>query len=69
MEADLKRLERVVERLGSGEVSLTDAQRLYAEGMRLVKACRTRLKEVRGQVLKLNKETGGLEPLDLEGPE
>jgi len=66
LEARLKRLEGILERLGEGDMSLEGADKLYQEGMRLVKDCRKELRETRGRVEKLNRSTGKLEPLKPE---
>jgi len=66
LESRLKRLEGILERLGEGEVSLQGADKLFQEGMRLVKDCRKELRETRSRVEKINRNTGRLEPLTPE---
>ena len=66
LESRLKRLVGILERLGEGEVSLQGADKLFQEGMRLVKDCRKELRETRSRVEKINRNTGRLEPLTPE---
>ena len=66
LESRLEQLEKIIERLGEGGIPLDQASSLYQEGMQLVKKCRTELKEVRSRVEKLNRQTGGLEPIEAE---
>ncbi|MBI2992408.1 MAG: exodeoxyribonuclease VII small subunit, partial [Deltaproteobacteria bacterium] len=45
-ETALEELEKVVERLESGELSLEDSLAAFEEGVRLVKYCNQKLTEV-----------------------
>lgn len=63
LEARLRKLEELLERLGEGGVTLEQASRLYHEGIQLVVDCRKELKYARGRVEKLNRETRRLEKL------
>lgn len=66
IESRLEKLEDILEKLGEGEATLDESSNLYQQGMELVNDCRKELKEARGRVEKLNRETGELEPLDRE---
>ncbi|MDG7005521.1 MAG: exodeoxyribonuclease VII small subunit [Nitrososphaerota archaeon] len=66
LESRLKKLERILKRLGEGGATLEEATKLYQDGMQLVAECRKDLKGARGRVDKLNRETGKLEPLEGE---
>jgi len=61
IEATLERLEEITERLSTGEATLEQAERLYEEGMNLVKRCRGQLKSARSRIQKLNRLTGELD--------
>lgn len=58
-EDSLKRLEKIVESLESGEISLDDAVDLYEEGIRLSKECSERLKATELRIKKLTKDING----------
>jgi exodeoxyribonuclease VII small subunit len=58
-EARLARVEKIVERLESGEAGLDESLRLYAEGAELIKACRATLAEAEKRVTKLSETAGG----------
>ncbi len=65
-EEALKELEKVVERLESGELSLEDALAAFEEGIRLVKYCNQKLTEVERKIELLVKDKEGklqLKPL------
>jgi exodeoxyribonuclease VII small subunit len=64
-ETALGRLEEIVNRLESGELTLEDSLALYAEGVDIARICNKKLTEAEGQVAKLTKLTDGftLEPL------
>ena len=49
-ETALKKLEEVVEKLESGEVSLDQSLKLFEQGISLVRQCSKRLDEVEGKV-------------------
>jgi exodeoxyribonuclease VII small subunit len=58
-EQRLARVEKIVERLESGEAGLDESLRLYAEGAELVKACRATLDEAEKRITKLSETAGG----------
>lgn len=72
-EEALEDLERVVERLESGELSLDDSLAAFEEGVRLVKYCNQKLTEVERKIELLVKDKEGklqLKPLaDVEDEE
>ncbi|MCK4378186.1 MAG: exodeoxyribonuclease VII small subunit [Deltaproteobacteria bacterium] len=49
-ETALKKLEEVVEKLESGEVSLDQSLKLFEQGIALVRQCSKRLDEVESKV-------------------
>ena len=49
-EVALKKLEEVVEKLESGEVSLDQSLKLFEQGVTLVRQCSKRLDEVESKV-------------------
>ncbi|MGA0853706.1 MAG: exodeoxyribonuclease VII small subunit [Luteolibacter sp.] len=52
-EKSLERLEEIVDRMESGELSLDDIINHFEEGSKLVKQCSTRLAEVEKKIEKL----------------
>lgn len=58
-EESLKRLERIVESLEQGKVTLDEAVDLYEEGIRLSKLCSQKLKSVELKIKKLTKDMNG----------
>jgi exodeoxyribonuclease VII small subunit len=68
-ERSLARLEEVVERLESPQLSLDDAMKLFEEGVALTRECQKQLEEAEGRVeILLKKADGKLasEPFDPE---
>jgi exodeoxyribonuclease VII small subunit len=68
-EKSLGRLEEVVRRLESPQLSLDDAMRLFEEGVELSRECQKQLEEAEGKVeILLRKADGKLtaEPFDPE---
>jgi exodeoxyribonuclease VII small subunit len=65
-ETALSRLEEIVDKLESGELSLEESIALYTEGVDMAGICSKKLNEAEGQVAKLTKlaEAFSLEPLD-----
>ena len=57
----LQRLEKIVEELEKGEVSLEKSLTLFEEGMQLSSACRKELDEAEGKVEILLKQDGRLQ--------
>ena len=68
-EKSLLRLEEVVRRLESPQLSLDDAMKLFEEGVQLSRECQKRLEEAEGRVEILLKKADGklaAEPFDPE---
>lgn len=63
IEENFTRLEEIIQRLETGEISLEEAFAGYSKGMKLLKDCNDQIDRVEKQVLKLTEE-GTLEPLD-----
>ncbi len=66
-EEAVKELERVVEQLESGELSLEDSLAAFENGIRLVKLCNQKLTEVERKIELLVKDKDGklqLKPLE-----
>lgn len=57
-EEDLERLESLVRDLEGGELALEDAFRSFEEGVRLARACRSRLERIEGRVAELLDDGG-----------
>ena len=57
-EDDLKRLQKIVEELSSGKLSLQEALKKYEEGIRLSKECSEVLEEAQKRVEVLIKKDG-----------
>ena len=57
----LQRLERIVQELEKGEVSLEKSLTLFEEGMQLSSACRKELEQAEGRVEVLLKKNGKLQ--------
>jgi exodeoxyribonuclease VII small subunit len=58
-EKSLTRLEEVVKRLESTDLSLDDAMKLFEEGMKLSHECQKQLEEAEGRVEILLKKADG----------
>jgi exodeoxyribonuclease VII small subunit len=58
-EKSLARLEEVVKRLESAELSLDEAMKLFEEGVTLSRQCQKQLEEAEGRVEILLKKAGG----------
>jgi len=68
----LSRLEAIVGKLESANLSLDDAMKLFEEGVQLSRDCQKYLAEAEGKVEILLKKTGGemaAEPFDPEAEE
>ncbi|MCM1192491.1 MAG: exodeoxyribonuclease VII small subunit [Butyrivibrio sp.] len=63
LEENFGRLEEIMERLESDEISLEDAFQAYSAGMKLLKTCNDQIDRVEKQVLKLTEE-GKLEAFE-----
>ena len=57
----LERLEKIVQELEKGEVSLEKSLTLFEEGMKLSAACRKELEDAEGKVEILLKQNGKLQ--------
>jgi exodeoxyribonuclease VII small subunit len=69
-EEALKQLEGAVERLEQGDLPLSEALRLFEDGLKASNLCRTRLEAARQRVEVLTAESGGEFHLaELDGPE
>ena len=69
-EQNLKALEKIVDKLEEGDVSLDEAIRLFQKGRTLSKACEKRLKEVELKIRQLVEDADGEPALsDLENAE
>lgn len=71
-EKSLMRLEEVVKRLESAELSLDEAMKLFEEGVRLSRDCQKQLEEAEGRVEILLKKADGkvvAEPFETEEKE
>ena len=58
-EKSLARLEEVVRRLESPQLSLDEAMKLFEEGVELSRECQKQLEEAEGRVEILRKKAGG----------
>jgi len=58
-EKSLNRLEEIVETLESGDVPLSDAVKLYEEGIKLSKDCLKQLNDVEVKLKKISSELDG----------
>ena len=58
-ESSFARLEKIVERLESGELELDEALKLYEEGTKLVKTCAGKLTEAEKKIKKLSRGENG----------
>lgn len=58
-EASMQRLEQIVARMDSGDVSLEEALKLFEEGTALVSGCNQQLDEAELKVVKLMKGADG----------
>ena len=71
-EEALKRLERIVEDLEKGDLTLDEALKKYQEGIELARACSQRLESAKKKIDILVKNKKGeleLKPLDEAGSE
>jgi exodeoxyribonuclease VII small subunit len=69
-EKSLARLEEVVKRLESTDLSLDEAMRLFEEGVKLSRDCQKQLEEAEGKVeILLKKADGKIAPAPFEAEE
>jgi len=64
-EDDLKKLQKIVEELASGKLTLQDSLKKYEEGVKLIQGCQAVLKEARRKVELLMKKEGKFTLQDL----
>lgn len=57
-EEDIKRLQKIVEELGSGKLTLADSLKKYEEGVKLAQACSQALTDAQRKVEILMKKDG-----------
>ena len=55
-EANLKKLEVIVDKLESGDIGLEESVKLYEEGMKIKKICDKKLKDIEMQINKIKIE-------------
>ena len=55
-EKNLQKLEIIVAKLESGEISLEESVKLYEEGMQIKKICDKKLKDIEMQIKKIKIE-------------
>jgi exodeoxyribonuclease VII small subunit len=66
-EEQLTELEKVVEKLERGDLSLDESVRLFEDGMKLSSACKQELEQAEGRVQVLVEGKGGkMKPADLD---
>jgi len=70
-EDDIKHLQKIVEELANGKLSLGDSLKKYEEGIKLAQNCQAALSEAQRKVELLMKKDGkfSLEKLEDKGPE
>ena len=64
-EANLKKLEVIVDKLESGNIGLEESVELYQEGMRIKKICDKKLKDIEMQIKKIKIEDNKIIKEDL----
>ncbi len=57
-EEDLKKLQKTVEELSSGKITLGEALKKYEEGVKLAQSCSETLEDARRKVEQLMKKDG-----------
>ena len=65
-EEQLLELEKIVNELETGEVSLDDAINKYTEAMKIAKICNEKLTKAEKQIAKIVKENGSLEEFEIK---
>ena len=58
-EQSLKRLEKIVESLEEGEISLDESLKMFEEGIQLSKACMDTLNKAETKIKQLTKDING----------
>ena len=64
-EANLKKLEVIVDKLESGDIGLEESVKLYQEGMKIKKICDKKLKDIEMQIKKIKIEDNKVVKEDL----
>ena len=64
-EANLKKLEVIVDKLESGEIGLEESVKLYEEGMKIKTICDKKLKDIEMQIKKIKIEDNRIIKEDL----
>ena len=64
-EANLKKLEVIVDKLESGEIGLEESVKLYEDGMKIKKICDKKLKDIEMQNKKIKIEDSKILKEDL----
>ena len=64
-EANLKKLEVIVDKLESGDIGLEESVKLYEEGMKIKKICDKKLKDIEMQIKKIKIEDNKILKEDL----
>ena len=64
-EANLKKLEVIVDKLDSGDIGLEESVKLYEEGMKIKKICDKKLKDIEMQIKKIKIEDNKVVKEDL----
>ena len=64
-EANLKKLELIVDKLESGDIGLEESVKLYEEGMKIKKICDKKLKDIEMQIKKIKIEDNKIVKEDL----
>ena len=66
-EEHLTQLEKVVEKLERGDLTLDESVRLFEDGMKLSSACKQELEQAEGRIQVLVEGKGGkMQPADLD---
>lgn len=69
-EEHLTKLETVVEKLESGDLTLDESVRLFEEGMKLSQSCKAELEQAEGRVQVLVQVKGGtMQTVEMEDDE
>ncbi len=58
LEESFEKLEEVISRMESGNISLEESFKLYNEGIKLVKNCNSQLDKVEKQIVIINGDEG-----------
>ena len=64
-EANLKKLEVIVDKLESGDIGLEESVKLYEEGMKIKKICDKKLNDIEMQIKKIKIEDNKVVKEDL----